>query len=112
MKTSGQSPQIIHTTVETGDRQAFDLTDANYDPAALAMVLDLAQTEIAGFRLVWSCDHDIEIKVLYRGRLLTINRATWSCQDILLITRIMAAVPAEVMMMAADLEQCAAIALL
>lgn len=113
MKTSSaQTPQIIHVTENTGDRQSFDLTDANFDPAALAKVPDLIHTEIGGFRLIVSRNGDLEIKVLYHGRLLTCNRVVRQGCDIVLSTRVVGIASGEVMMMAADLEQCAAIALL
>jgi len=120
MKSStGQGPQIIHKTMETGDVRSIDISDENFLPDALAIIPELIKRPVGGWSLVISSWHGKAVgmffTILWHGRPMSWNHIRPQGKNILLDTRACAesvGTSPSVLSAAADLEQCAAIALL
>lgn len=113
MKTHTHGPQIIHRTVESGDVQSFDLSASNFNADALMVIPQMTNRAIHDFRLrVEPRPNILRFWVVWHGVEITQNEVRIDGENVRLDTHVVSAAPREIMSMAADLEQCAAIALL
>ena len=123
--------RLTHVTTQTGDVQSFGVNAKNFNPLVIAQVVALMRpnppiihswTEDAatgaalmGYRLEVKQLKETLVFIVARedGAQLTYNSVTLENHTIMLVTSILTAAmsPAEAEMLA-DLEQCAALALL
>ena len=112
-------PKLVHETVQTGHRAEFALDLLNYDPRAIGVAQKMFETgqTVGGFRLQLNAQPFPAIQKFLVLTVAPVSSNYVTVEDgssILLATAILPAATAEtpeVMEAAADIEQCAAIAL-
>lgn len=106
---------LMHTTTNTDDIQVFAICDENFDPFAVAATLDMLEkgVEIVGFRLHAVGENRFLVEcaagVISENSVEKNNKGDVSLTTSLLPNAVN--VSRDILLMAADLEQCAAIAL-
>lgn len=106
---------LIHSTEETGDVQSFAICEENFNRAVVARMPSMEHEPLMGFRLRVDSRKDghVEFVVSHDGVARSHNSARLNDKrDVILHTWILTPMPPAQAGMLADLEQCAALALL
>jgi hypothetical protein len=105
---------ITHITEETGDTRSFGINAANYKPSAIWQTAMMEHAAVCGYRLdVTRAELPLMFTVVREdGTRLTLNSVESTGDQITLRTSILRPMLTKEAYMVADLEQCAALALL